>query len=537
VRTPSRRALGALLPSLALGACLTLAATTPLTAAGPRSPFDPGSFLDPFLGLFRDAPVPGPTDHVVTIGSESRTLLFKMGTEGKLELALTAGRVLVDGAQVGRYAPGGALEEAWQELLADLARVPTPLAVTRARAWAPTGLTGDELTAATELRRRLTALTPSPGTTPRPQAIPAAAAGGLVIDLRNFDDLTRLEPTLWRASQLTGPDLKLTVPDGHAYSGHYSVGTGEEIEGHLLVLHGDADIFGTVRGNVVVVDGDVVVHPGAAITGSVLAVGGRVRDEGGDVRGAVLTLSDPQAAISAPLAPASGGWNGALRRGAGLAGVFVTLMVMGAGLVAFAKPQIEVVADTVGHSFGRAFLAGLLGQILVIPTFGMIVVGLALTVVGILLVPFAIAVYLLLAVVTLLGGYLAVAHAMGEVRARRRMAVGHTGVGTSGYSYLLFGLLASLALWVVWIAFGWVPVAGWLIEVAAILVTWIFATVGFGAALLSRLGLKDNFAGRFIAPEMLTDEYLWATPQFGVPAVTRPAKSQVPPSRTPPPMP
>jgi hypothetical protein len=498
---------------------------------------DLSGILGPLRGLFGDAPSPAARDHLVAISSDSRILTFRFDGDAKLELALTGGRVLIDGAQVGRYNPGGALEGAWQDLLADLARVPTPLAVLRARAWAPSGLTGDELAAENELRRRLIAIAPATGAVLTPRPIPAAAAGGLVADIRSFDDLTHLEPLLWRASQLSGADLKVTVPDGHAFAGHYSVGTGDELEGHLLVLHGDADIFGTVRGNVVTVDGDVVVHPGAAVTGSVLAIGGRVRDEGGDIRGSSLTLSDPQTAVAVPLAPAGGEWGVAARRGAGLAGVFVTLMLMGAGLVAFARPQMQIVADTVGHSFGRAFLAGLLGQILVIPTFGMIIVGLALTVVGILLVPFAVAVYALLAVVTLIGGFLAVAHAMGEVRARRRMAAGALGVATGGYAYIATGLLAAIALWVVWVGFGWVPIAGRLIEVAAILVTWLLATVGFGAALLSRLGLRDNFAGRFIAPEMLTDEYLWATPQFGVPAVSRPKKTPVPPGRTPPPVP
>ena len=535
MRTPKLKALGA----AGLGtSLLVLATATPLAAAA-RGP-DPATLSGlwtPIRDFFADAPPPAVSDHIVTISSDSRVLTFRLTGNARTELALTGGRVLVDGRQVGRYAAGGPLEGAWQELLADLARIPTPLAVLRARAWAPAGLTGDELAAATELRRALTTLTVAPESLPAPSPIPAAPAGGLTIDLRTFDDLSRLEPVLWRASQLSGPDLRITVPDGHAYQGHYSVGTGEEVQGHLLVMHGDADIFGTVRGNVVAVDGDIVVHPGAAVTGSVLAVGGRVRDEGGDVRGSVLTLSDPETAIAVPVAPAATTWSTALRRGAGLAGVFATLLLMGAGLVAFARPQVAVVADTVSHSFGRAFLAGLLAQILVVPTFGMIVVGLALTVVGILLVPFAVAVYVLLAVVTLLGGFLAVAHAMGEARARRRMAAGALGVGTSGHAYMAFGLAAALALWVVWIAFGWVPVAGWLIEVAAILVTWILATVGFGAAILSRLGLKDAFAGRFISPETLTDEYLWATPQFGVPAVQRPTKREVPPSRTPPPMP
>jgi hypothetical protein len=60
---------------------------------------------------------------------------------------------------------------------------------------------------------------------------------------------------------------------------------------------------------------------------------------------------------------------------------------------------------------------------------------------------------------------------------------------------------------------------------AAGLTTWTIATVGFGAALLSRGGIREHFAGRLIPPEMMTDEYLWATPQFGVPAVKRPPKN------------
>jgi hypothetical protein len=60
----------------------------------------------------------------------------------------------------------------------------------------------------------------------------------------------------------------------------------------------------------------------------------------------------------------------------------------------------------------------------------------------------------------------------------------------------------------------------------------MLATVGFGAALLSRAGLKEHFAGRLIPAESLTDEYLWATPQFGVTAVKRPGRAD----RTPPPL-
>jgi hypothetical protein len=185
------------------------------------------------------------------------------------------------------------------------------------------------------------------------------------------------------------------------------------------------------------------------------------------------------------------------------------------------------VSDTVSHSFGRSFLTGLLGQILLLPTFGMLVVGLILSVAGILLLPFAVTVYALLMIVGVVGGYLAVAHAMGETYVRRRMALGVVMGSPNSYRYLLIGLGALAAFWLAWAVFGWVPVAGNLIRAVAFLVTWLLGTAGFGAALLSRAGIRENFAGRLLPPEALTDEYLWATPQFGVQAARRPG------SRTP----
>ena len=195
----------------------------------------------------------------------------------------------------------------------------------------------------------------------------------------------------------------------------------------------------------------------------------------------------------------------------------------------FGRPNLEVVSDTVSHSFGRAFVTGLLGQILLLPTFGMLVVGLILSVAGILLLPFAVVVYALLVIVGAVGGFLAVAHAMGETYTRRQLALGTMLGSPNSYRYLLVGLGALAALWFAWAIFGWVPVAGELIRGAAFLVTWLLATAGFGAALLSRAGVRENFAGRLIPPEALTDEYLWATPQFGVAAARRPA----PGTRTP----
>jgi hypothetical protein len=355
---------------------------------------------------------------------------------------------------------------------------------------------------------------------PRPQAIPA---GGPSIDLNDLSQPTLIEGRLRAALRPEG-ELRLTIPDGTARRGDYSLGSEESLNSHLLVVEGDADVYGTLRGNLVTVDGDVVVHRGGLVSGDILTLGGEVRDRGGEIGGEVRAL--PSATMLQGTARAQpetlSPLQNVLRRVAGILGVFLTLSVLGFGLVLFGRQHLEIVSDTVSHSFGRAFITGLLGQILLLPTFGMLVVGLILSVAGILLLPFAIAVFAMLVVVGVVGGYLAVAHALGETYTRRRMAQGIVIGSPNSYRYLLVGLLALASLWTAWALFGWVPVAGSIMWGAAFFVTWLLGTAGFGAALLSRAGIKENFSGRLFPPEAMTDEYLWATPQFGVPAGRRP---------------
>ena len=280
----------------------------------------------------------------------------------------------------------------------------------------------------------------------------------------------------------------------------------------------------SIRGNLVTVRGDVVVHQGGIVSGDILALGGQVRDLGGEIGGEVRTLTPAQGTSLAPAvqAEAPGLVQSTVARVAGVLGVFLTMLVLGFGVVIFGRQNLEVVSDTVSHSFGRAFITGLLGQILLLPTFGMLVVGLILSVAGILLLPFAVAVFAMLVVVGVVGGYLAVAHALGETYTRRRMAQGVVVRSPNSYRYLLIGLLALASLWSAWALFGWVPVAGSIMWGAAFFVSWLLGTAGFGAALLSRAGIRENFSGRLFPPEAMTDEYLWATPQFGVPAGRRP---------------
>ncbi|HYC33479.1 MAG TPA: hypothetical protein VEB59_14420, partial [Gemmatimonadales bacterium] len=366
---------------------------------------------------------------------------------------------------------------------------------------------------------------------PRPQAIAQAPQGGPSVALDDLSEPTALEEKLRTAIGKNPDAIRLTVPGGTARLGDFSIGSNEVVQGPLLVVRGDATVSGRLMGNLVTIEGDVIVQQGGLVSGDILTLGGQVHERGGEIGGEVRSLAATTvfAAAEAEVPPSALATTG--RRMAGVLGVFLTLSAVGFGLVMFARPNLEVVSDTVSHSFGRAFVTGLLGQILLLPTFGMLIVGLILSVAGILLLPFAVVVYGLLVVVGVLGGFLAVAHAMGETYTRRRLALGAMIGSPNSYRYLVVGLGSLAALWLAWAVFGWVPVAGGLIRAIAFLVTWLLATAGFGAALLSRAGVRENFAGRLIPPEALTDEYLWATPQFGVPAERRPGSSTRTPTR------
>lgn len=482
--------------------------------------------------ILSDEPSHVVRDHIVAIATGMASLSFEYNDGGSLALTLENGEIRLDGRLVGKVPTGGAFDVAWRRLAVDASRVETPAAVALLRAWKPDGLSREEQAYADLFRERAGSLSAPPGALTVPQAVEPSSNGGLTIDLIDLSDPARLAPLLHAAAGLRGDALRITVPGGHVRVGHYSVGSGERLDGPLLVVRGDADVYGTVNGNLATVEGTVLVHPGAVVIGDVLSVAGQVRDLGGEIRGQIRTLDPPRptpTATAAGAGPTLSIGGRMARNAAGVLGVFFTLSLVGVGLVLFARPPLEVVSDTVLHSFSRSLMVGLLGQVLILPTFGMLVVGLVLSVAGILLVPFAVIVFALLLIVAVLGGFLAIAHAMGETLTRRQLARGAAIASANSYRYVVVGLAGVMLLWLSWVLFGWVPVAGTLVFATAILATWLLATVGFGASLLSRAGFREHFAGRLLPAEALTDEYLWATPQFGVTAVKRPPRDRTPP--------
>ena len=208
---------------------------------------------------------------------------------------------------------------------------------------------------------------------------------------------------------------------------------------------------------------------------------------------------------------------------ASLLAAFIGLGAMGFGLAFFGPRQLEIVADTVRQSFWRSFVTGLVAQPLIFPLLGALILGLILTVIGVLVVPFAIAGFIVATALAVVAGYLAVARSVGEVYLRRRMAQGLKVGGWLSYRYIVYGLVALLAIWVPAVLFGWVPVAGEIAAVSAVMLTWMIATAGFGAMILSRGGIRGTFTRQL--DRALTDEYLYE-PSQETPAMRVPARAQ-----------
>jgi hypothetical protein len=195
---------------------------------------------------------------------------------------------------------------------------------------------------------------------------------------------------------------------------------------------------------------------------------------------------------------------------AGLFGTLVALASLGFGALFFVPQRLEVVAATVRKSPIRAFFAGLFAQPLLLPALVTLTIGLVLTVVGVLAIPVAIIGFVLAVAAAFVGGYLAVARVVGEIYVHRRGQAAQYTSGWSTYRYLVYGVVGLLLIWAPAILLRWVPAAGMILMITALVFTWVMATTGFGAVILSKGG-AGSWALRRPTPPELSSEYLWTT--------------------------
>lgn len=297
--------------------------------------------------------------------------------------------------------------------------------------------------------------------------------------------------------------------------------------GDVIVVSGDVDVRGAVRGDVVALFGDVTVRPGAHVTGSVRSVFGTTRAQGARVDGGVRANWRAQAtAAPRPRTP----WEAATVTLAW----FGVLLVLGLGLLAGASTQLDAVAGALETSPGRAVATGVAGQLALAPGLVILVAALAVTIVGVLAVPLAVVAFVLAAAGLLTLGFLAAAFVLGRWATGGRTAAGRPRAAAArGASLraLAVGIALFFAVWMAAALLGSIPAAGLLVRTAALAVTWLAVTAGFGAALLSRGGTRAGH--RALAPPAAGDDArsgvpVWQTPTpiSGVVAARRPVMTR-----------
>src|SRR5207237_75848 len=127
-------------------------------------------------------------------------------------------------------------------------------------------------------------------------------------------------------------------------------------------------------------------------------------------------------------------------------GWFAVLVIIGVGVLIFAEPNMDGVVEAMEGNFTRAFWFGVLGQIMALPVLMLLCIGLFLTVIGILLIPFAAVAYCIAVAGLLALGFLAVARLTGGFWSRTDP--GSTSAARGANVRALFiGLVLYMGLW------------------------------------------------------------------------------------------
>ncbi len=461
----------------------------------------------------------------VTMSSGEATLELDLASGETRTISFRDGEVLVDGTVSGSYEAGGALERSWRELLRNPDVLDADAVDELLLGWSPPAESNSASAAA--LASAIEILQPAstePVLAGETEIVRDLGDGRVSIapGIRSLDGLTRSMEQLHRSlarigshALVSGEDVALVVHDD------YVVGADQVIEGDLALLDGDVLLQGTIRGDAIVLDGELILAEGARVEGDLLQVGGEVLREGGVVVGELVSVSfdledfeglselaeledltvdvrvDPDVRVHT--SRHDRGFFGRIGHNIGHAvggialalGWLIGLGLLGAAIVYFFRPRLEVAADTARLDMTRSFGVGLAGQLLFVPIGLVLVVG----IVTWLVIPF----YVLAAALAIPAGFIVAAHATGEIFDLKRYDwVERLNLRRSNsYWYVWTGIALLLAPFAVGSAMyllgGLLGFLRGLVFFAGGVITWVAITTGLGAILLSRGGTRREY--------------------------------------------
>ena len=230
-------------------------------------------------------------------------------------------------------------------------------------------------------------------------------------------------------------------------------------------------------------------------------------------------VAAPLASLGVVLVDLASATGGAL----GLAlGWVAVMLAVGVGAAVFASSHLEGVVRTVEHNFSRSFWLGVAAQLALLPVLGLLVAALALSLVGAVVIPVAVVVFLVATAGVSSLGFLATAQLTGGafLSSASRLTLSARSAALRG---LVAGVLFYTGLWVIAAALTGFPVGGAVARGIAFAATWVATTAGLGATVWSRAGTR--LPATLTAAAAAVDDYEWSTPTpiAGVAAARRSA--------------
>lgn len=299
--------------------------------------------------------------------------------------------------------------------------------------------------------------------------------------------------------------------NGVYVTGNTVVVKGDSVMGPVVAVRGNADIYGYVGGGVYSLWGDVTVHEGGEVVGGVNAFRGRVIVDGGTVRGSMHGSPVQVKPVFSPAPPITTAR--ALQISATWTGILIAIGLL---VLAFASPKIEATAKVLEEEFGRALFFGVLGQLGFLPAVVLVLIALAATVIGILLIPFALVAAPIAFVGLIALGWLALALLVGRTLGRKN---NQDGTRTSAIRSVILGVLVLMVPWILASLILSADSMAMIARAVALGVTWVAATAGLGATLISRAGSGDSRNRKSPPP---IQGWQTPTPVAGVTAARRP---------------
>jgi hypothetical protein len=262
-------------------------------------------------------------------------------------------------------------------------------------------------------------------------------------------------------------------------TGDLVVPAGTTISGSVLVIRGNLDVYGNVDGAATAVLGDVIVHESGRVRGGAVALMGHVRNEGGSILGVIKDVG-----ATHNRSTVSFGGRPRTTIGSLVSAVIwlIVLLLIGAFVLFFMRDYFKRTVEVVTTETGRSLFTGVLAGLATVPAVVALCIALAITIIGIFVIPIGVGVFLIAVSGIAILGFLAVAHVAGIAISHKSESETPAG---EDLQYLFTGILAFSALWIIAAAFTWFPILGSLLRMLAFSVTFVAVATGFGAVILS----------------------------------------------------